>query len=309
MIEIVLPLALGIVMFGLGLSLSVADFRRAAKHPRVVLVALLCQVVILPLLCLALVMVSGLEDSGDAGPYLAAGMLLLAASPGGATATLFSHLFRGDVALNVTLLAINSVLSILTLPLIVNLALDHFLGGSDEIGLQVADTLKVFVIVLVPIAIGMSVRRARPAWAERMDRSVRVASVAILVGVVAAVVAQKGDEIWPYLDQVAAVVIIFCLLNLSLGYLVPRTVRVSRPQSIAVSMEIGVHNETLAITIALSVLETELLAVAPAVYALLKFAIIPIFGALVFRGARAEVNRIVYVETGPEPRYTRPPGP
>src|SRR5688500_7502217 len=115
-----LPLALGIIMFGLGLSLTVADFRRVAQHPKVMVLALGCQLLLLPLVCFGLVTVF------DLPPLLAVGMMLLAASPGGTSANLFSHLFRGDVALNVSLTAVNSVISIVSLPLITNIAIDYF---------------------------------------------------------------------------------------------------------------------------------------------------------------------------------------
>ena len=114
-----LPVALGIIMFGLGLSLTLGDFARIAKHPRAVIIALACQLLVLPALCFSLVLLFHLP------PVLAVGMMLLAASPGGTTANLYSHLFRGDIALNISLTAINSVISVVTLPLIVNLSLIH----------------------------------------------------------------------------------------------------------------------------------------------------------------------------------------
>src|SRR6478735_7311513 len=117
---VALPLALGIIMFGLGLSLTVDDFRRVAKAPRAVAVALGAQLLLLPLVCFGLVIALDLD------PLLAVGMMLLAASPGGTTANLFSHLFRGDVALNITLTAVNSVIAVVTLPLVVNFAVGWF---------------------------------------------------------------------------------------------------------------------------------------------------------------------------------------
>ena len=114
-----LPIALAIIMFGLGLDLTLADFRRIGRHPKAVAIALVCQIVVLPAICFGLVLAFDLE------PLLAIGMLLLAASPGGTTANLFSHLFRGDVALNISLTAINSILALVTLPLITNAAIDH----------------------------------------------------------------------------------------------------------------------------------------------------------------------------------------
>ncbi|MCA1656011.1 MAG: bile acid:sodium symporter, partial [Pseudonocardiaceae bacterium] len=155
-----LPIALGIIMLGLGLSLTVADFTRVMRYPKATIVALACQVLVLPAVCLGLVLLFDLE------PALAVGMMLLAASPGGTTANLFSHLARGDVALNITLTAINSVLAVVTLPIVVNLALAGFLDGGNDgeaaIGLQPAKMLQVFAIVLVPVAIGMVNRHRAP---------------------------------------------------------------------------------------------------------------------------------------------------
>src|SRR5687767_8233635 len=115
-----LPIALAIIMFGLGLDLTLADFKRIGSQPKAVLIALGCQLVLLPMVCFGLVV------AFDLPPLLGIGMMLLAASPGGTTANLFSHLFRGDVALNITLTAINTLLAIATLPLITNFAIDHF---------------------------------------------------------------------------------------------------------------------------------------------------------------------------------------
>src|SRR3546814_903267 len=109
-------------------------------------------------------------------------MLLLAASPGGTTAILFSHLFRGDVALNITLTAINSVLAAVTIPLVTNLAIGYF-DAEGELGLQLGKVLQVIAIVLVPVAIGMLVRRASTAFAQRADKPVRIFSIVVLVAV------------------------------------------------------------------------------------------------------------------------------
>ena len=178
MTTIGLPVALGIIMFGLGLSLTPHDFARVAKHPKAVIIALICQLLVLPALCFGLVLLFQLP------PVLAVGMLLLAASPGGTTANLYSHLFRGDVALNISLTAINSVLAVFTLPLITNLAIAYFLPGDESLGLQPAKVVEVCV-VLGPVALGMLVRWWKSAFADRMDRPVRIASVVILVVVIA----------------------------------------------------------------------------------------------------------------------------
>ncbi len=286
--SVFLPLALAIVMFGLGLSLTLDDFRRVATSPRATLVALGCQLLLLPALCLLLIETVGLPGHGPSGPMLAAGMMLLAATPGGTTASLFSHLFRGDVALNISLIAVNSVLSVVTLPLITNFAFARYLPeGGQSVGLHFGETLEVFAIVLVPVLIGMAVRARRGDFALRMDRPVRIASVALLVLVIIGAVISERENIGGYLGEVGLICVGFCLINLTIGYFVPRLFGVRAPQAIASSMEIGVHNGTLAMTIALSVLGNTTLAIPAAVYSLLKFAIVPAFGWVISRSYAA----------------------
>jgi BASS family bile acid:Na+ symporter len=200
-------------------------------------------------------------------------MMLLAASPGGTTANLFSHLARGDVALNVTLTAINSVLAVVTLPIVVNLALAGFLDGDDEIGLQPAKMLQVFAIVLVPVAIGMVIRHRAEAFTERMRGPVKIASIVVLVSVIIVAVYQERDNVLSYVRDVGLVAFLLCVASLTIGYIVPRAFSIERRQAIASAFEIGVHNSTLAITIALSpaLLNSTEMAIPGAVYGILMF--------------------------------------
>lgn len=270
---IALPLALGIIMFGLGLSLTVDDFRRVAKAPRAVAVALGCQLILLPLVCFGLVKLLDLD------PYLAVGMMLLAASPGGTTANLFSHLFRGDVALNVSLTAVNSIIALLTLPLITNLAIDHY-DLDDEVSLPFSEVVQVFAIVLIPVAIGMLVRARNLDFAERMERPVRTASAVILAALVLAILIDEADNVSDYLVDVGLAAALFCAISLITGYVVPRAVGVSEGQAIASSMEIGVHNATLAIYVAVDILDNTEMSVPAAVYSLIMFVFATLWGLL-----------------------------
>lgn len=262
-----LPIALAIVMFGLGLSLTVADFTRVVRYPKATIVALGCQILILPAICLGLVLLFDLE------PTLAVGMMLLAASPGGTTANLFSHLARGDVALNITLTAINSVLAVITLPIVVNLSLSGFLSGDEAIGLQPAKMLQVFAIVLVPVAIGMVVRNKAEAFTERMRGPVKIASIGVLVAVIVVAVYQERDNVLGYVRDVGLVALLLCVASLTIGYFVPRAFHIEQRQAKASAFEIGVHNSTLAITIALSpsLLNSTEMAIPGAVYGILMF--------------------------------------
>jgi BASS family bile acid:Na+ symporter len=285
---VALPAALAVIMFGLGLSLTVDDFVRVTRRPRAAVIALALQLLVLPAVCFGLVLLTGLE------PVLAVGMLLLAASPGGTTANLFSHLFRGDVALNVSLTAVNSLVAVVTLPLITNLAVSVFdPPGAGDIGLQFGKTVQVFAIVLVPVALGMLVRRSSPSFADRMDGPVRVLSAVVLALVIVGTVLAEREDVAGYLREVGLVALAFCVISLLVGFLVPRALGVEHRQAVACSFEIGVHNSTLAIAIAISVLGSTELAVPAAVYGVLMFPVAALVGWAITRRARDRAEQPV----------------
>ena len=280
-----LPIALGIIMFGLGLSLTPDDFRRVARHPRAVAVALACQLLLLPAICF------GLVKLFDLPPLLAVGLLLLAASPGGTSANLFSHLFRGDVALNVTLTAVNSVIAIVTLPLITNLAIEHY-DLDDSVSLPFSKVVEVFAIVLVPVGIGMLVRATASGWAQRMDKPVRIGSAVILAVLVLGILLDQRENVGDYLADVGLAAAVFCAISLVTGYVVPRAAGVRDDQAIASSMEIGVHNATLAIFVAVEVLDSTEISVPAAVYSIFMFVLATLWGAAISRKIRASGPRV-----------------
>lgn len=270
---VALPIALGLIMFGLGLSLTLDDFRRVARAPKAVAVALACQLVLLPAVCFGLVKVLDLD------PLLAVGMMLLAASPGGTSANLFSHLFRGDVALNVSLTAVNSVISLFTLPLITNFAIDHYELG-ETVSLPFSEVVQVFAIVLVPTAIGMLVRARSAEFGERMDRPVRIGSALVLAILVVAILIDQRENMRDYLLDVGLAAGLFCAISLVVGFYVPRALGVSLKQAIASSMEIGVHNATLAIYVAVEILDSIEISVPAGVYSLFMFTFATLWGLL-----------------------------
>ncbi|WP_327084937.1 bile acid:sodium symporter family protein [Nonomuraea sp. NBC_01738] len=263
--SVFLPFALAIIMLGLGLGLTLADFRRVLTYPRASVIALVCQILVLPAVCLGLVLLF------DLPPVLAVGMMLLAASPGGTTANLYSHLFGGDVALNVTLTAINSILAVFTLPLVTNLSITFFGAEAGALGLQFDKSLQVFALVLVPVAIGMLVRARFTAFADRMLKPVKIASAVILALVIVGAVVQELDNIGGYVRDVGLITLAFSLISLTVGYWAPRLARVGREQSIASCMEIGIHNGTLSITVAMGLLGNAQMAIPSATYGVLMF--------------------------------------
>jgi bile acid:Na+ symporter, BASS family len=280
--KVFLPLALGIIMLGLGLSLTIADFKRVLQYPKAVIVALVCQMLLLPLACFGIVKLFNLP------PAFAVGLMLLSASPGGATANLFSHLAHGDVALNITLTAVNSLLSLFTLPLIVNASLNAFMGDDKAIGLQFTKVVQVFAIVLIPVSIGMLVNAKNSALSKKLERPVRIISALFLVLIVVSSIAKERANIAEWFAQVGLAALVFNVVSLGVGYLVPKLVQIPEKQSVAIGMEIGIHNGTLAIAIASSpqLLNNSLMSVPPAVYSVIMFFTAGIFGFLMSKKLR-----------------------
>ncbi len=279
--SILLPMALVVIMLGLGLSLTVADFRKVISRPKPVVVALICQTLILPVICFGIVYASALPAA------VAVGMMLLAASPGGSSANLYSHLAGGDVALNITLTTINTVLALATLPIIVNFSLMFFYGEGKVIPLQIDKVLQVFALVLIPVAIGMFVRNRYGALAIALDRPVKILSSLFLAGIVLVALIQEWSTLLTWGPVIGVATLAFNLISLAIGYGVPRLMRLERRQAIAICMEVGIHNSTLVIAIAMSptLLNNSEMAIPPAIYGLIAYVTAAIVVYFIKRGA------------------------
>lgn len=264
-IMLFLPICLGIIMTGLGLHLSAADFRRVLTQPKAVFIALFVQMIVLPPSCFLIAKIFNLPAE------LGFGLLLLAASPGGITANLFSHLARGDVALNITLTAINSVFILISLPLWVVIGMDYFLAAENNITAPTGKVLEVALLVIVPVLIGMLVRRFKPALANAAEKPVRIISALILVILTLLAIASEWQLLKTYAPIIGLACLTFNLLSLATGYWVARAASLEQPQATAISFEIGVHNSTLSIFIALHVLKMPAAAIAPAIYSLIMY--------------------------------------
>lgn len=273
-ITILLPLALAIIMIGLGLELTPKDFARVTKQPKAVFIALFCQLVILVSIAFMICKVLALP------PLLAVGLMLLAASPGGSTANLFSYLFKGDIALNITLTAINSVIAAFTLPFIVNASIQHFINDGQQISLEFSKILQVFAIIIIPVGIGMLIRHYAPNFTEKMNKPLRIFAVSFLILIIIGAIAKERHQILNYLAQVGLATVLFCLCSLIIGYFVPRLLGINSAQARACAFEIGIHNSTLAMTIALTVMASSTIAMPAAVYSIFMYVFAALFGIL-----------------------------
>ena len=264
--NLILAASLFIIMFGMGLSLTVSDFRQIFVTPKAILTGLVNQLVLLPLIAFALVAVF------PTSPEIAIGVIILAACPGGPTSNLITHLAKGDLALSVSLTAISSFITLLTIPFLTNLGLQTVLGQNTVIQLDIVRTiLQVFVIVIIPIILGMLIRGWRHSFADKMERPVRIASAVVFVLVLVGIIVKEIDKLPDYFAQAGLITLLLNLVTMGLGLLSAKLMKLSFKQGVSISIESGIQNGTLAISIATVLLSNTSYAIAPAVYSILMF--------------------------------------
>ncbi|MAL97644.1 bile acid:sodium symporter family protein [Hydrocarboniclastica marina] len=263
----VIPWSLFLIMLGMGLSLIPDDFRRVLKYPRAVVVGLGCQLLLLPIIGFALANLMPLS------PELAVGVMLLAVCPGGTTSNLFAHLGRGDVALSVTLTAVASIITVFTIPFIVNASLLYFLGETSTLTLPVGRTILTLVLLtIVPISLGMLIRNWRPAFAIRAEPHVKRFAILVLAGLIALIIFQQRDVVIDHLIAAGPVSLVLNISTMAAGFVIARWLRLNRAQSLSVTFEVGLQNSSLAILLAVSLLQSYEMSTTPAIYSMVMFA-------------------------------------
>ena len=270
-----LPLALAIVMLGMGLSLVPEDFKRITRDPKAVVVGTVCQVLLLPLIGTLITLVVPMQ------PEIAVGLLVLAVCPGGPSSNLITYLAKGDVALSVTLTAVSSIVTVFTIPLFTNLALQHFLGESAAIALPIGTTaLQIFLITLLPTVIGMAIRYQFPGTARRLERQMSRLAAGLLALVIVLLLVKEGSKLSGFLVQVGVGVLLLNLVAMLTGFLAGKVFRLPLAQQICIAIEVGIQNGTLAIAITAGLLNNPDMAMPAAIYSLLMY--ITGFGAILY---------------------------
>jgi BASS family bile acid:Na+ symporter len=275
--SIFLPITLAIMMMGLGLELRIKDFLHLSRYPKVIFLTLFSQLVLLPCIAFLICLILRLP------PLLAVGLMLLAASPGGPTANLFSYLYKGDVALNITLTAINTIISIITLPFIINLSLHYFMSHDSNVAFPVEKIVQVFLITLIPVMIGMLLRAKFPNLSITVSKPMRVLSIGFLTILFVFAVFRERSNLVEYFSSIGTATAILCFCSLFIGYCIPLLMGIPEKMARACTFEIGIHNTAIAITIAISVLNNVTMAVPAGIYTLFMYTFATIFGVLMSR--------------------------
>ena len=280
MVDVVLPLALALIMLGLGLGLTFDDFARVARRPRDFAVGAVSQIVVLPAVAFAL------ASLWPMAPELALGLMIIAAAPGGVTSNILTAFARGDVALSISLTAVISLLSVVTIPLIVVFAYGQFIGERTGKDISVAGTaISVFLIVAVPVLIGLLVRRFAEGFALRVEPASRKISAVLFVLVLAGAIFQERANIVPYFAEAGLVTLVLNLLMMTIAWGLARAFATGPTQRVAITIECGLQNGTLAIAVAVLLFGGGLATVPAATYSLIMFATALIYIAVLRRGS------------------------
>jgi len=287
--DIFLPVTLAVITLGMGLSLTEKDFRNIFVHPRAVVTGLLCQMMLLPLIAFFIARISNID------PLLKVGLMIIASCPGGATSNLVTYLLRGNVALSISMTAINSIITLVTIPLVVGLSLGFFLHQDAEIQMNVGETiLKVFLITLVPAFMGTRIRKWRPSAADKLEGPLRIILPLLLAVIYAGVLFINGEgesASWKDFASILPYTFALHLVAMITGLLVARLVSLRLIDRFTISIEVGLQNSALAIFVAATLLQSQSMAVVPVVYGSFTFFTTLLFGWLVKKISRPDPGR------------------
>lgn len=261
--QVLLPLALAFIMFSMGLTLVVKDFKRVLQHPAAMGYGLLSQLLLLPAIGFALASLLSLS------PELAVGLMILAASPGGITSNLLTNLANGDTALSVSLTAVTSLASLLSLPLLVNFALVHWGAGSSPVSFPLGKMVTgIFLVSTLPLLAGMALRHFKTALADRIQQSTRRVAVLLFGMIVIITFMGEWGRMTQHLVDAGPSVLLLNLLTMGLAIAGSRAIGLERRQGIAITIECGLQNAAMGIFVAATLLQNSGMVIPSVLYAL-----------------------------------------
>lgn len=263
-----LPLALFIIMVSMGMGLTLDDFKRVSIEPKTVILGLIAQLILLPIVGFSIAVVFSLSSE------LAVGLIILAACPGGPTSNMITYLVEGNVALSITLTAISSIITVFTIPLIVNLAMQNFIG--EEAALQIpffSTMIKIAVITIIPVALGMVLNRYTPRFAVKAEKLAKWLSLFFLALIIFGLLLKERANLSSYIYQVGWATLTLNIVTMALGYGIATIAKLKENSVRAIAVEVGIQNGTLAIAIASApaFLNNSTMAIPAGIYALLMY--------------------------------------
>ncbi|MEQ3639610.1 MAG: bile acid:sodium symporter family protein [Alteromonas sp.] len=263
--EVLLPLALAFVMFGMGLTLTISDFGRLLKAPKAIMTGFLGQIVLLPLLTFAICLAFELP------PYIAVGIMVLAACPGGTTSNLISHIAKANLALSVSLTAISTIACVFTTPFIIQFAIDFFVKQNAPAFSVVETVLGLIGVSILPVVIGMIIRRLFTGFATKTETFFRQFSMYFMLAMIVGVLVSERDNLATSFESAFLVCLTLNLSSVLMGLILAKISAASFKDSLTLAIEIGVQNAALAMLICITFLKAPDYAIAPGVYGIAMY--------------------------------------
>ena len=270
------PISLALIMLALGMGLTIQDFTRVIKQPGDFIVGLICQLVFLPIIAFALVFIL------DVPVELAVGLMIIAAAPGGVTSNILTKFANGDVALSISLTAVISLLSILTVPFIIFKSIDllNASANTNEISM-IGISIKMFLVVTLPVILGMIIRRFANNFVSSNEKIIQTISFILFLIVLLGAIIQERSNIIPYLMKAGTITVLLNIIMMLIGFYVGKFFATGIKQRKCISLECGLQNGTLAIFVATQIFNDVTYIIPAAIYSLIMFATSLIFVFLI----------------------------
>ncbi len=260
------PIALALIMLALGLGLTLSDFTRVIKQPKDFLVGLICQVILLPIIAFVLIKILNVQ------PALALGVMIIAAAPGGVTSNILTKFANGDVALSVSLTAIISLLSILTVPFIVIQSADllniNYISGKISMS---GISVKMFLVVTLPVIIGMLIRKFAQNFIIKKTALIEKISLILFILVFISIWLEEWENIIMYISRAGIITLILNVIMMVIGFYVAKVFTSGIEQRKCISLECGLQNGTLAVFVSTQLFDDITYLIPTASYALIMF--------------------------------------
>jgi BASS family bile acid:Na+ symporter len=264
--KVILPASLFLIMFGMGLSLRLNDFKDVLKDPKAMTIGLIGQLLVLPLIAFFIAVLLNLS------PEIAVGLMIIALAPGGATSNLLTYLSKGDVSLSISLTAVVSLITPFTIPIVAALSMSYFMGSASEFNVPILKTiLQLLVITLIPVALGMLVLSRWPNAAKSLENKLKWFSLFFLILIIVLIVLKNADNVFGFFAQAGLATFILNVVVLAVGYQMAKLAKLSHPQAVSIGFEVGIQNGTLALVVAGSLIGNEVMMIPAVTYSLIMF--------------------------------------